>query len=83
MPSILSLEPKRYKYNSDVTNQEQIGFVAQDVQKLFPEAVSEQDGYLGINYAVFGVLAIEAIKEQQTKIDDLEARLARLEAAIK
>ncbi|MEE9430137.1 MAG: tail fiber domain-containing protein [Melioribacteraceae bacterium] len=83
LSSVLSLKPKRYVYNDDKTNREQIGFVAQDVEKLFPEAVSEKNGYKGVNYAVFGVLAIEAIKEQQTKIDALEKRLARLEGQMK
>ena len=83
LPLVLGLKPSRYIYKDDKSQNEKIGFIAQEVQQFFPEAVSEKEGLLGINYSVFGVLAIEAIKEQQTKIADLEARLARLEAAIR
>ncbi|MBK8944919.1 MAG: tail fiber domain-containing protein [Ignavibacteriae bacterium] len=78
--NVLSLKPKRYSYKNDQSNKEQIGFIAQDVEELFPEAVSEKDGYKGINYAVFGVLAIEAIKEQQSLIENLTKRIEDLES---
>jgi trimeric autotransporter adhesin len=52
---ITALQPVRFRYlennprelSSDI---EQVGFVAQEVQKIFPEAVSEaEDGYLDFN----------------------------------
>ena len=49
-----------------------LGFMAQDVQQVFPELVSEnEDGNLGLNYDGFGVLAIQALQEQQAQIDAL------------
>ena len=82
LPSVLSLQPVTYYFNNDDSRQEQIGLIAQDVEKYFPQAVSEKNGYKTLNYAVFGVLAIDAVKEQQKEIDNLKARLERLEKII-
>lgn len=66
--------------------------MAQDVLPLFPELVMADDNeeYMGINYAGFGVVAIKAIQEQQviienqeTEIRELKQRLDLLEELIK
>ena len=49
-----------------------IGLIAQDVQKIFPEVVSEKDGYLGIDYGKLVPVLIESIKEQQKQIEELK-----------
>jgi len=49
-----------------------LGFLAQDVQKLFPELVeTDKDGYLYIDYVGLIPILVESIKEQQQQIDDL------------
>ena len=50
------------------------GVVAQELQKVIPDVVYEIDGSLYVNYSIFAGFFIEAIKE-------LEARIAELEAA--
>ncbi len=95
LPSVLTLEPSRYEYkNNNPEKLQTLGFIAQDVQKLFPELVSEVKGKNGettlmMDYSGFGVLAIRAIQEQQEvmetqaqKIEGLENRLAKLEQLI-
>lgn len=48
------------------------GVIAQELQKVLPELVSESDDRLSVNYnGIIGVL-IEAIKEQQKQIDELK-----------
>ncbi len=100
---VLQLQPVTYRYNSEQeTAQRSMGFIAQDVQELFPELVTRnplrdgQGGYLAVNYAGFGVLAVKSIQEQQVQIDKLkkeneelrsktesmEARLQRLEQLV-
>lgn len=62
--------------NRDWSNAEQIGLLAQDVQKVAPQAVVEMsDGYLAVDYARLVPLLIEAIKEQQCQINELKATL--------
>lgn len=50
----------------------QIGLLAQNVEKIIPEAVSETGGYKGVDYARLVPLLIEAIKEQQKEINQLK-----------
>ena len=47
----------------------QMGLLAQNVEKIIPEAVSEKDGYKGVDYARLVPLLIEAIKEQDKKME--------------
>ena len=57
--------------------------IAQDVQAVLPEAVNTKDdemGTLGLRYTDVIPLLTAAIKEQQTIINDLKARIETLEA---
>ena len=48
-----------------------MGVIAQEIEKIVPEVVSETNGVKGVNYgAVIGLL-IEAVKEQKQQIDEL------------
>ncbi len=51
-----------------------IGVIAQEVQVVAPELVSEHDGYLAVNYGQLNALLIEAIKELSDRLDRLENR---------
>ncbi len=71
-----------YKDQNDSAKQT-IGFMAQDVQPLFSELVeTDEDGYLGLNYSGFGVIAIKAIQEQQTEIQLLKQQLEEQKAEL-
>jgi Chaperone of endosialidase len=57
----------------------QIGFIAQDVQKVVPEVVSTgTDGYEALDYDKLTAVLVEAIKEQQAQIDELKAEVESL-----
>ena len=47
----------------------QMGFLAQDLEKLVPEAVSSGGEYKSVNYQVLTAVLAEAIKEQQKQLD--------------
>lgn len=53
----------------------QAGVVAQEVEKVLPEVVSGKDGNKAVAYGNMVSILIEAIKEQQTQIDELKKRL--------
>ncbi|MEM6769029.1 MAG: tail fiber domain-containing protein, partial [Bacteroidota bacterium] len=91
MAKLKALQVKTYQYKSAPQPETTIGLLAQDAKELFPELVSysEADQLYGVNYAGFSMVAIKAIQEQQTtieaqqtEIDDLKARLERLEALL-
>jgi hypothetical protein len=57
----------------------QMGLLAQSVEKVVPEAVSENaDGYKGVDYAKLVPLLIEAIKEQQKQIMQQQKEINQL-----
>lgn len=83
---VQNLRPKKYQYKDSKERHISTGFVAQEVETIFPEQVIIKDGLMGINYREFTIIAIKAIQEQQdliesqeTKIDLLEKRISALE----
>ena len=52
-----------------------IGVVAQEVEKVFPEIVDTRDnGYKAVKYEKMVAVLIEAIKDQQKQIDELKEK---------
>ena len=59
-----------------LNSRKQYGFIAQELQLIYPELVFERkDGILGVDYVAFIALIVETIKEQNTKIKDLEMQV--------
>jgi len=58
---------------------EQIGFVAQEMEQVFPQLVKTNDkGYKSIAYSHMTPILLEAIKEQQQQIDELKKEIEEL-----
>lgn len=53
--------------------------MAQDIEKVFPELVSEANDIKSVNYQGLVPVLINALKEQQLEIDRLKAQEKRLE----
>jgi hypothetical protein len=53
------------------TGQHQIGIIAQEVEKLVPEVVKDTNGMKSVAYGNLVAILIEAIKEQNKKIEEL------------
>ena len=65
-----------YTYDRTDINIHQLGVIAQEVEQVIPEAVSEDDnGMKSVSYNQLIPLLIEAIKEQQKEIDELKSKL--------
>ena len=57
----------------------QIGLIAQEVEKVIPEVVSEQEnGNLGVSYQHLTGVLVEAIKEQESQIESLKKEIEEL-----
>lgn len=66
-------------YTLKETGRREIGVIAQDVEKVLPEVVRQgSDGVYGVQYGNIVGLLIEAIKEQQAQIDDLQRQVKSL-----
>lgn len=58
------------------TTDKQIGFIAQDLEKIYPELViTDKNGYKSVDYAKLTPILVEAMKEQQKKIEGLESQV--------
>lgn len=59
----------------------QVGFIAQQVKKILPEVVSEDNnGYLSVAYGGLVPVLVEAMKEQNKLLEELEKRISELES---
>jgi hypothetical protein len=57
-----------------------IGLIAQDVEQVVPELVhTDAEGYKRIDYSRLSALLVEAVKEQQSLVQGLQARIGVLE----
>jgi len=65
-----------YSFNWKDTGKPSLGVMAQEVEKVLPSAVTEdEDGIKSVNYnEIIGVL-VEAVKKQQVQIDTLKEKL--------
>lgn len=79
LASILALRPVEFDYKDGSGHQ--IGFIAQEVQEVYPDLVGESEGYLTLtDLNKNDARVIKAIQELNAKVDALEARVAELEA---
>jgi hypothetical protein len=82
----MKLQPLRYEYKPDnalgiKSEGEHIGFGAQAVQKVIPEAVTmNSSGYLMVNNDPIIWTMLNAIKEQQKEIVELKRQVQQLRA---
>ena len=58
-----------FKDSDRFGTQRQMGFIAQELEKVVPDAVSSGGEYKSVNYQVLTALLTEAVKEQQKQID--------------
>ncbi|PCJ83108.1 MAG: hypothetical protein COA57_11990 [Flavobacteriales bacterium] len=91
LKEILQLEPITYYYKNvgdrifeeEVLNTLNVGFSAQEVQKIFPEAVgTDADGYLNFNMHAILVAYVNAIKELKEENDALKSEISEMNVLI-
>lgn len=82
LSKVTSLNGYKYKRkNKADADRFEIGVIAQEVQQYMPDLVGQnREGMLSVNYSGLTTMLLEALKEQQDKILQLEERLGALEA---
>ena len=72
-----------YWKDSKKTTRRQVGVIAQEVEKVYPELVkTNDDGIKSVNYAQMTAVLIEAVKELNAKIENLESDNKELTTAL-
>ena len=91
LDKIRQLKVFNYTFKKDAKKEPHVGVIAQDLQKIFPNAVKKgADGFLIIRMEDMFYAVINAIKEldakyqaQEKRINELEKRIEKLEAKVK
>ncbi|MFB6309501.1 MAG: tail fiber domain-containing protein, partial [Haloarculaceae archaeon] len=73
--SVLELEPRSFEYKE--TEQESVGFVAEEADETFPEIVvyDEEGRPDGIQYSRLGVYLLPEVRRNRTDTEQLQARV--------
>jgi len=61
-----------YTYDMKEDGSRKAGLIAQDVEKVLPEAVSGEEGEKTLDYSATIALLVNAVKEQQNQIEELK-----------
>ncbi len=96
LENIYKINGVRYDFRKEefpernFSDKPQIGFIAQDIEKIFPEMVfTDEKGYKSVDYARLTPVLVEALKELtlknqtlENKNQTLESRLDKIEALL-
>jgi hypothetical protein len=76
--------PTSIKLSPDVTSRKHFGFIAQDLQKIFPELVCEdKEGYLSVDYIGIIPMLVEALKGQDSILTIQATQIKELQNLVK
>ena len=78
LAKLLQIDGKTYTMKKDVNETQKIGLLAQDIEEVFPELVSENNGIKSVNYQGLVPVLINALKDQQSEIDELKSMVYEL-----
>jgi hypothetical protein len=77
LDKIKTLKPREFEWKS--SSKEDIGFIAQEIQEVYPSLVKEKDDTLFVNYSGLVPMLTKGIQEQQELIEKLSLRIDELE----
>ena len=76
LSKLLQIDGKTYTMKKDANHKKKIGLLAQDIEKVFPELVTETNDIKSVNYQGLVPVLINAMKEQQDEIDSYKTELS-------
>jgi len=89
---LLQIELKEYDWNMTLPMYEylkerdklhSIGIIAQQLEPIIPEVIfRNKDGYLGIHYSMLNAYLVQAVKEQQNLIDEIDKDIDELNSKL-
>jgi len=89
LSNVMKLQGVNYKWKKDEFKDKnfsdalQIGFIAQEIEKIYPEVVlTDVDGYKSVDYSRLTPILVEALKEQQRIIDKQQATMDKQQSSI-
>ena len=85
LTNVMALAPVTYNWkvkefpDKNFNDKKQLGFIAQDIEKIFPELVlTDQNGYKSVDYVKITPILVKAVQEQQNEIKDQQSQIEEL-----
>ena len=82
LSKLLKIDGKSYTMKKDENKKQKIGLLAQDIEKVFPELVSESHGVKSVNYQGLVPILINALKEQDEKMKSQQSQIDELRVLV-
>ena len=79
---LMAMNPVSYAWKSDPDGPRSMGFIAQEMQEVMPEAVStgdDEDAMMSMDYGRITPILVSALQDAHRKIEQLEQRIADME----
>jgi hypothetical protein len=74
--SLIELNPVSFKFKHDIKAKEHYGFIAQDIEKLYPELVKNSEmGYKTVNYIELIPILVSKIQSMDKEIKELKEQI--------
>ena len=82
LSKLLKIDGKSYTMKKDKSEKQKIGLLAQDIEKVFPELVSESNGIKSVNYQGLVPVLINALKEQDVMMKEQQRILSEQQSEL-
>ena len=82
LAKLLQIDGKSYTMKKDESEKQKIGLLAQDIEKVFPELVSESNGIKSVNYQGLVPVLINALKEQDVLMKEQQSVLTEQQSEL-
>jgi len=80
---LFDLEPVEYNLKDDIKKKKHFGLIAQDVEKVYPELISDSNlGFKTVNYMELIPMLLLKMKNMQKEIDDLREQIGTMKNGI-
>ncbi len=79
---LMAMNPVSYSWKADPDGPRSMGFIAQEMQEIMPEAVStgDDDDMMSMDYGRITPILVSALQDAHRKIEQLEQRIAEMES---
>ncbi len=80
---LMDMNPVSYAWRADPDGPRSMGFIAQEMKEVMPEAVSignDDEGMMSMDYGRITPILVSALQDAHKKIEELESRIAAMES---
>ena len=76
----MAVNPVSFTFKNDSTNKKHYGFIAQEIETIYPELVSNNElGFKTVNYIEFIPILLSKMKEMNDEIINLKEKIEKIE----